>query len=85
MRGRYPQEESWRESAACKGLDPAIFFPPEEKDEALAKAICATCPVRSECLEWAMATNQEGIWGGTNETERRRLKRRRRDHRSKVA
>lgn len=43
---------------------------------AKAKAVCADCPVVRACLEWALESNQQdGIWGGTDEGERRRLRR----------
>jgi WhiB family redox-sensing transcriptional regulator len=43
---------------------------------AAAKAVCAGCDVRADCLEFAISTNQEyGIWGGTSEEERRVLRR----------
>jgi WhiB family transcriptional regulator, redox-sensing transcriptional regulator len=75
-------EEGWRADAACRDLDIDIFFPVDESEEAAlpAKAICATCPVADECLQYALATNQaEGVWGGLDATERRRLRRRIRD------
>ncbi|MBV8297711.1 MAG: WhiB family transcriptional regulator, partial [Acidimicrobiia bacterium] len=59
-----------------------VFFPPayvERKDqkeerEARAKAICATCPVRRPCLDYAIGIREpHGIWGGLNEVERRQL------------
>ena len=61
--------------AACTTADPEIFFPsrrvPDAGEE--AKAICADCPVRAECLEYALATYQEwGVWRGTNEHEAKR-------------
>lgn len=72
--------ENWRKQAACRGLDTDIFFPPGEADAGPAKAVCAQCPVRDACLEWALVTRQEeGIWGGMTDSERRRLRRRRRD------
>ena len=72
----------WRQDGACRGADVNVFFPETEDDEAVApaKAICASCPVRVECLEFALATRQDdGVWGGLTETERRRLRRRRRE------
>jgi WhiB family redox-sensing transcriptional regulator len=70
---------SWRQSAACRGLDPSIFYPPSEEEAAEAKAICATCPVRQPCLEHALANRErDGVWGGLTERERRRLLRHRR-------
>jgi WhiB family redox-sensing transcriptional regulator len=62
-------------------VDSDLFFPvgvtgPAVDQIAAAKAVCATCPVQSECLEFAIATNQEyGVWGGTSEEERRVLRR----------
>lgn len=65
------------EQAACRGVGPEDFFPGQGDPTRIAKAICATCPVMSECLEYALETGQHhGIWGGTSERERRRLRRR---------
>jgi WhiB family redox-sensing transcriptional regulator len=75
--------QSWRGRAACRDADTNLFFPAGETGEAEAqiveaKAICATCPVREQCLEFAISSNQrDGIWGGLDETERRRVRRRR--------
>lgn len=71
----------WRPRAACKDLDPNLFFPigvtgPAVDQIAAAKSICEGCPVRGECLDFAITTNQEfGVWGGTTEDERRVLRR----------
>ena len=73
--------ESWRGSAACRSVEPDLFFPIGTTGTALhhiaaAKAVCATCPVTSECLDFALETNQDsGVWGGTSEEERRQLRR----------
>jgi WhiB family redox-sensing transcriptional regulator len=73
-------QEGWRARAACRDADINIFFPTTDEEAGPAKAICATCPVRVECLEFALATRQEdGVWGGLTETERRRLRRRLRE------
>jgi WhiB family redox-sensing transcriptional regulator len=70
---------SWRTKAACQGLDPAIFYPASEEDADEAKAICAACPVRQPCLEYALANRErDGVWGGATEKERRRIIRQRR-------
>ncbi|MGA7227736.1 MAG: WhiB family transcriptional regulator [Acidimicrobiia bacterium] len=70
----------WREEAAClRAGDDVDFFPDAEDLGAIAKAkaVCAGCPVASECLTWAIETNQgEGIWGGHTSKERRSLRRR---------
>jgi WhiB family redox-sensing transcriptional regulator len=86
--------ESWWEFAACRGQDAAYFFAPSyfekraEKTarEAVAKAICARCSVREECLEYALRTRDpHGVWGGMNEMERRaELRRRTEEHREAV-
>ena len=69
---------SWRDLAACRGLDPTLFFPDEGDYVGVerAKQTCAPCPVAWECLSYAVWTNQtEGIWGGTTRGERRRYRR----------
>lgn len=72
--------ESWRQDAACRDLAPDIFFPATDDEAGVAKAVCATCPVRDDCLEYAVATRQDdGVWGGLDESERKRLRRRRRE------
>jgi len=74
--------EEWRVSAACRGANLEVFFP-EDGDEvgvAAAKAVCEACPAQEACLQYALATNQtEGVWGGLDKSERRRLRRRMRD------
>ena len=70
----------WRQDAACRDLDTAVFFPENDEEVATALAVCATCPVREACLEFALVTRQDdGIWGGLTETERRRVRRRRQE------
>ncbi|MFI5685090.1 WhiB family transcriptional regulator [Streptomyces sp. NPDC051636] len=74
--------DNWREHAACRHEDPDLFFPvgttgPALLQERQAKAVCGRCPVRAQCLDWALDTGQTiGVWGGTAEAERRALKRR---------
>ncbi|MCX5401491.1 WhiB family transcriptional regulator [Streptomyces sp. NBC_01335] len=74
--------ENWRTRAACREEDPDLFFPIGSTGPALvqtedAKAVCRTCPVREQCLRWALDNNQDaGVWGGLAEDERRALKRR---------
>jgi len=75
------QDRAWRNQAACRDSDPDLFFPigsaGASVDEIVAaKAVCRSCPVEQKCLQYAFETNQEtGIWGGTTEEERRRLRR----------
>ena len=75
----------WQFDAACRGKDSTLFFAPnyferrDEKDarEARAKAFCRRCPVREPCLDYALRTREtHGVWGGSNEMERRQLLRR---------
>lgn len=64
---------------SCRGSDPDVFFPDRGESLEPAKAICAECIVRDECLEYALDNRERfGIWGGTSERERRRLRRARR-------
>jgi WhiB family redox-sensing transcriptional regulator len=81
-----PVSGSWWADAACRGQDASVFFAPAyfEKRaeklarEAVAKAICARCPVRVPCLEYALRSRDpHGVWGGLNEMERRAVLRRR--------
>ena len=70
---------AWRDQARCRGVDPDIFHPSDEDDGAAAKAICAQCPVREPCLEYALAAREkDGVWGGLTARERRRVLRQRR-------
>ncbi len=74
----------WVERARCRSEDPELFFPMGAGDRFIvqvdrAKAVCGRCPVRPECLEWALVTCQDaGVWGGLDEEERRRIRRERR-------
>jgi WhiB family redox-sensing transcriptional regulator len=64
----------WRHFAACRSADPELFFPVTVSGRQVeeAKAICAGCSVRSQCLMFATLTSQEhGIWGGLRDEERR--------------
>ena len=64
----------WRRFAACRSADPELFFPgtASGRQEQEAKAICAGCSVRGQCLAFATLTSQEhGIWGGLTDEERR--------------
>ena len=73
------KSQTWRSQARCKGIDPDVFYPVVEEEVDEAKAICAECPVRLACLEFALAARErDGIWGGATEKERRRIIRQRR-------
>jgi WhiB family transcriptional regulator, redox-sensing transcriptional regulator len=72
----------WRHAAACREVDPELFFPIGNSGPALlqideAKQVCHRCSVMDECLRWAIDSGQDaGVWGGMSEDERRALKRR---------
>ncbi len=72
---------TWRNAATCKDTDPELFFPVGTTGQALlqiekAKSVCGECPVKVDCLHFALDTNQDtGIWGGLSEDERRQIRR----------
>ena len=72
---------TWRDRAICRDTDPDLFFPVGTTGQALvqiarAKEVCNECPVKIDCLEYALETNQDsGIWGGLAEEERRAIRR----------
>ena len=78
------RRREWRRDAACLGLDQTLFFGVEREGVkggfdreriATAKAICGGCPVKEECLDYALYTNERhGIWGGLSFAERRRIR-----------
>ncbi|HEY7106307.1 MAG TPA: WhiB family transcriptional regulator [Acidimicrobiia bacterium] len=79
LTGSTSTPQHWRQYARCLGSDPEIFHPHADDPAERAKAICAICPVREPCLEYAItAREKQGVWGGLTEKERRRLIRQRR-------
>ncbi len=75
-------DRAWQAAALCRGNHSYLFFPPstvERKDErerreTKAKAICMVCPVRGDCLDFAMSIREPyGIWGGLTEADRRQV------------
>jgi WhiB family redox-sensing transcriptional regulator len=74
--------DEWWGLAACRDAEPEVFFPisatTASRDTVQrAKAVCTSCPVQSQCLRYALRHRQEqGIWGGLTEDERRLLSRR---------
>ena len=72
-------DASWMFDARCRGVDPAEFFPSDGTGVEVAQRMCAQCPVRAECLEYALLHRiAQGVWGGASERERRRILRARR-------
>jgi WhiB family redox-sensing transcriptional regulator len=99
QRAAVDERHEWWRWAACREADPELFFPvaahgPARDEIARAKALCAGCLVRRQCLQFALATHQmHGVWGGTTEDERlphaqrerERRERERRDQRERSA
>lgn len=77
----------WRRSSACRGLDTELFYPlgdgpASTAQKAEAKSVCSACPVREECLDFAIGQRDGfGIYGGLTADERKPfIRRRRMDH-----
>jgi WhiB family redox-sensing transcriptional regulator len=74
------ERTDWRGQAACRHLDPDLFFPVSASCASLpqiemARRVCERCPVLTACLRWALDAGQvSGIWGGTTEEERRAMR-----------
>lgn len=69
--------EEWRLRAACRGIDTNLFFPDRGDDQTEPKGICMGCPVRPQCLGYAVRRGEKGgIWGGESERKRRALRKR---------
>ena len=80
-RGLFPLESemAWQREAACRGLgieeSRAIFFPAPGKSIDEARAICGRCPVSEQCLNFALTNGCIGVWAGTTERQRFKLRR----------
>lgn len=78
--------DHWPQWAACLTEDPELFFPAGTTGAALdqierAKTVCRRCPVKQQCLQWALDHHQDhGVWGGLSEEERRNIRRLHRPH-----
>ena len=82
QRRRNSGDTDWRNYAACRNVDPDLFFPLGTSGASLpqideAKQICRTWPVCGPCLQWASDIGAAGVCGGTTEEERRKRRRRR--------
>jgi WhiB family redox-sensing transcriptional regulator len=72
-------ELDWMAKGKCREISPSVFFPNDGVGVDVARRICAECPVKAPCLEYALVNRiDHGVWGGTSERERRRIARRRR-------
>jgi WhiB family redox-sensing transcriptional regulator len=69
----------WMRRGNCRDHPPSTFFPSDGVGVDVARRICATCPVKTLCLEYALRNGVDhGVWGGASERERRRIARQRR-------
>ncbi len=72
-----PADRTWMDGARCRDEDTNLFFPDHGDVPAEAKALCDECEVRSECLAYALSMGEDarGVWAGTGERMRRRMRR----------
>lgn len=66
---------TWRKNAACKGVDPDLFFPGDKNPGLEAKAVCNTCKAKQPCLAFALKNEEPGVWGGTTQKDRAQIRR----------
>jgi WhiB family redox-sensing transcriptional regulator len=79
-------DNEWMAEGNCRTESPARVFPSDGVGVEVARRVCATCPVKSPCLEYALRNGiDHGVWGGASERERRRIARRRRLERAAAA
>lgn len=72
-------DQNWMAEGLCSDKPPSLFFPSDGVGVEVAKRICAECPVKDPCREYALENRiDHGVWGGTSERERRRILRSRR-------
>ena len=72
-------DTAWMDAGNCRSVSPSVFFPSDGVGVEVARQVCRDCPVKTACLEYALANHiDHGVWGGTSERERRRIARRRR-------
>lgn len=64
-------QEPWMDSSLCAQSDPELFYPEKGQSANAAKRVCSQCPVRQECLDWAVDAGEDhGVWGGLSRKER---------------
>jgi WhiB family redox-sensing transcriptional regulator len=72
-------DTEWMARGKCKDIPPSTFFPSDGVGVEIARRICADCPAKAPCLEYALFHRiDHGVWGGASERERRRILRQRR-------
>ena len=79
-------DANWMDEGLCRQVPPSTFFPNDGVGVDVARRICATCPVQTPCLEYALVERiDHGVWGGASERERRRILKRRRQESTATA
>ena len=74
LRAPVNEEHPWMVFGACREQDPDLFFPESVREAQQAVAICNTCPVRDECLDYSLEARERfGVWGGLTDRQRRQL------------
>ena len=77
---------TWMQRGRCRDIPPSTFFPSDGVGVDVARRICADCPVKAPCLEYALENHVDhGVWGGCSERERRRILKRRRSAKTETA
>jgi WhiB family redox-sensing transcriptional regulator len=72
-------DNDWMAAGNCRFEPPSTFFPSDGVGVEIAKRVCADCPVKDQCLEYALQHRiDHGVWGGTSERQRRRILKQRR-------
>jgi WhiB family redox-sensing transcriptional regulator len=67
-------DTEWMARGLCANVPPSRFFPSDGAGVEVARKICAECPVKEPCLEYALEQRiDHGVWGGCSERERRRI------------
>lgn len=68
-------QPAWMGDGVCSSTDPELFFPDQGGHWQSAKRVCQACPVREQCLDFALEHGERGIWGGTSDRDRLRIRR----------
>lgn len=70
---------AWVADALCTQVDPELFFPTRGRQGRATRRVCAGCPVRVECAEYAIGRSElDGVWGGLSPKQRKAARRARR-------
>lgn len=70
------RDTTWMEQGRCREVSPETMFPPDGAGVEIARKICAGCSLQARCLEYALVNRiDHGVWGGTSERERQRIRR----------